>query len=159
MSPAALALRVSLVIAAMALSACTDPPRRWSSDPCSGEGPCGEGGLCIGGFCAQPCQSTADCQSGVCLKKSCTPVQYACAHGLCDDANICSVDFCNTVSGQCRSELFAGPCSDGDLCTVGDECADAGDGPQCRAAAKCDDGDPATADSCNPQTGQCSLGL
>lgn len=156
MTRSALALRVSLAIFALALVGCTEPVRRWSSNPCVGEGPCGEGGLCVGGYCAQPCASTADCDSGVCLKKHCSAPEYACSHGLCDDGNACSVDLCNAITGQCRAELYAGGCSDGDLCTVGDECVETGEGPQCRAAPRCDDGNPATLDSCNPATGECS---
>lgn len=160
MTGAGLTRHAVAILALWAIAAaCTPTERRWASDPCVGDGPCGEGGQCIGGYCAQPCQSTQDCQSGVCLKQHCAAPTYACSHGLCDDGNACSVDFCNSQSGACRVELLAGACDDGDPCSVGDECADVGDGPQCRAAAKCDDGDPTTSESCNPATGQCTTGL
>ncbi len=139
----------------LGLAACTGE-RRWASEACSGEGPCGDGGQCIEGYCAQPCSGNTDCDQGVCLKTHCTSGQYACAHGLCEDGNACSVDLCDPKAGTCKAELLAGPCSDGDVCTVGDECLDAGAGPQCKAAAKCDDGDPGTADFCEPSTGNCS---
>lgn len=147
---------VLFILWMLAVVAACNSDRRWASEPCSGDGPCAEGGKCIEGFCAQPCSGNGDCDQGVCLKAHCTSAQYACAHGLCDDGNACSVDGCDSKTGKCTPELLAGPCSDGDLCTVGDECVEAGAGPQCKAAAKCDDGDPATTESCDAKTGQCS---
>lgn len=138
-----------------ALAACNSD-RRWASEPCTGTGPCGDGGQCIEGYCAQPCSGNGDCDQGICLKTHCTSAQYACIHGICDDGNACSVDGCDPKTGKCSPELLAGPCSDGDLCTVGDECVEAGAGPQCKAAAKCDDGDPETTESCDGKTGKCS---
>lgn len=46
-------------------------------------------------------------------------------------------------------------CSDGDACTVGDGCK----GGACLpgAVTKCDDGNPCTADACQPKSGECTF--
>ena len=146
---------LALAVLAITWAGCVEP-RRWASEPCTGDGPCAVNGKCIEGYCAQPCAGNGDCDQGVCLKNHCTSGEYACSHGLCEDGNACSIDNCDPSKGKCQPALLAGPCSDNNLCTVGDECVDAGAGPQCKAAAKCDDGDPATNEVCNAATGVCS---
>lgn len=141
---------------AVSLLACTETTRRWYSGPCAGDGPCGSGGTCLQGQCGRPCATSADCGDGVCVAKVCTPPELVCKTSYCDDANACTDDFCNTQNAACRHELHSGPCSDGNICTVGDECVEAGGVFACKSAPKCDDGDPATKDSCDPKTAVCS---
>lgn len=143
------------ILAIVVLGCVTAGPRRWFSGSCTGQGVCGEAGLCIEGQCARSCASQSDCDEGICVQKHCMLPERACATGICLDGNQCTDDFCNITTGACRHDPGTGTCSDGDGCTMGDECVMAGDGPICKAAPKCDDGDPSTADSCDKATGSC----
>ncbi len=139
------------------MSGCPEVVRRWYTGTCSNEGgACGEGGLCIDGFCGRACTSSTDCGDGVCVQQVCVPPGYVCNTAYCDDGNSCTDDLCNTANAACRHELHAGACSDGDGCTVGDECVAAAGTFSCKSAPKCDDGNPATTDSCNPTSGICT---
>ena len=68
----------------------------------------------------------------------------------CDDGNLCTTDSCDPATG-CVHQANVGPCSDGDVCTLGDQCA----GAVCVAGAPgaCDDGDVCTDDGCDPAVG------
>lgn len=129
--------------------------RRWYTGSCTGESSCGNDGLCLEGFCAQSCATQGDCDEGICLQKHCIPNEFACQYGYCEDGNACTDDLCTAANLQCAHPLHAGPCSDNDLCTVGDECVLVDTAATCKAAAKCDDGNPATQDSCTE--GVCSV--
>jgi len=72
----------------------------------------------------------------------------------CDDANGCSVDSCNPLTG-CLHEFIPGccneltPCDDADACTV-DTCI----GGSCEFSAQvCDDANLCTDDTCDPAVG------
>lgn len=112
---------------------------------CDGEGHCQAGPLPDGTACIAvgeppgPCE-TFHCQAGECLKAE-----------DCDDLNPCTKDFCETESEECRhTPLNDGPCDDGNLCTLDDECfAGVCDGEP----AKCDDGNSCTKNLCAPQEG------
>jgi YVTN family beta-propeller protein len=71
----------------------------------------------------------------------------------CNDANPCTDDACNTVTGACVHTDNTAPCTDGNACTIADVCA-AG---TCTAGtpADCSDGNPCTNDSCDSETGAC----
>lgn len=148
-----------LILAGLAAVACvTAGPRRWFSSGCSGSGPCDGDGLCVEGFCARSCVTSGDCGDGVCILKHCTSTAAACNTDFCSDGNACTLDYCNPANAACRHEPNDGPCDDGNICTIGDECVHNGDEHLCKAAAKCDDGDPATFDTCDKATGACSHG-
>ncbi len=68
----------------------------------------------------------------------------------CDDKNVCTNDFCEAASG-CIHVAHTGACDDGDKCATLDRCS----GGKCAGtvAAKCDDGNDCTDDSCSPKTG------
>lgn len=68
----------------------------------------------------------------------------------CNDGNTCTQDSCDSNSG-CIHEPVPGPCSDGTICTSGDQCEDGSclPGP----ALDCDDQNPCTVDSCEPEAG------
>ena len=107
------------------------------SGECS-EAPASDGALCDDG---DACSVAAQCDDG------------ACGGGLelnCEDGNPCTDDACDPATG-CTHVDNNSPCSDGDTCTSGDTCA-AG---QCVGGADiaCDDGNPCTADSCDPASG------
>ena len=85
-------------------------------------------------------------QNDTCANSSCVPGKPM----SCDDANPCTDDSCDATQG-CVTLVNANPCSDGNVCTVGDAC----DKGACLAGMvlTCDDGNPCTDDSCNSKTG------
>ena len=127
------------------------------------------------------CQSgvSLDCNDGnVCTDDSCDAVD-GCVHVLngadCDDGNVCTVgdkcsagkcgyggllgcdddnpctnDSCDPATG-CLHLLNSAPCNDGDLCTLNDVCVLG----ECvgQGELMCGDGNPCTADSCDPDMG------
>ena len=114
------------------------------NDPCSADAcdkvkGCGHTGVsglaCDDGDVCTPADS---CKAGVCLPGSATD---------CDDGNPCTDDGCDSAKG-CSHAANILPCSDGDVCSLGDTCKDAA----CSAVGKqnCDDGNPCTDDACDP---------
>ncbi len=115
-------------------------------------------GQCIGG-------EERSCDDGnPCTKDMCDADKGGCYHETiegckackkvedCDDGNDCTEDKC--VNDVCVwNKLTGTDCDDGDPCTVGDKC----DNGVCQKgmSKKCDDNDVCTADSCDPQTGEC----
>ncbi len=114
------------------------------------------------------CTGPDTCQSGVCVGGAALS---------CNDNNPCTTDSCS-ASGGCRNlATSGGACDDDDVCTGAGVCAlgVCAKGPR----LSCDDGNPCTADQCDPvqgcvQTptsgtcddgdactgvGQCSLGM
>ena len=69
---------------------------------------------------------------------------------LCDDKNPCTDDSCDGVTG-CEHEDNQEPCTDFDVCTVGDACAEG----KCVPGSEllCDDDTPCTADQCDVAKG------
>jgi cysteine-rich repeat protein len=80
----------------------------------------------------------------------------ACVPGValdCTDPNPCTLDSCVEPTGCTHPPAPATtPCSDGNLCTVGDHCNGAG-GCQPGAPMICDDGKECTTDACVPSQG------
>ncbi len=122
--------------------ACTDD----ACDPKTG---------CTHAFNVDPCNAdndacTADdhCIQGVCNQGS---------KKICEDGEACTYDSCDPVTGQCLFEGAAIPCTDDNLCTVGDICAikNGLNTWSCApgAAAKCDDANACTLDTCDPAKG------
>ena len=145
---------------------------------CNDNDACTNGDVCGGGVCAgvavscddgnpcngaETCSSTGGCQSG--------------PPPSCSDGNPCTTDFCDAAAGGCRHQNNNAPCSDGDACTIGDQCAggvctawspllcddgnpcngvelcNSASGCQAGPPLNCNDGDPCTYDSCNSVTG------
>ncbi|MBI5608319.1 MAG: hypothetical protein HY902_05510, partial [Deltaproteobacteria bacterium] len=91
--------------------------------------PCDDGNACTGpGSC-----SDASCQPGAAVP--------------CTDNDPCTLDSCDPKAG-CSHTASKGPCDDGDACNVGDNCSTG----ECTGSGKlvCDDGNPCTADACDP---------
>jgi len=158
-------------------SGCTHAP---AAGPCSDGNPCTVGDQCDKGLCkpgpaadcddGNPCTSDSCGDAGLCLHSAlagacddgnaCTTgdqcIQGKCVGGdplLCDDADVCTSDWCDPKSG-CVHKLNQAPCDDANVCTTGDHCHLG----QCISSGKltCADGNPCTDDSCDPKTG-CSF--
>jgi hypothetical protein len=133
--------------------------------------------------CPGDAKSTAVCRvaAGPCdVAESCNGVSNGCPADMqadvgtpCDDGNPCTSSdrcagdtcagtqiscpaeqVCNPVSGTCGPIHVPcadkASCDDGDACTGGDACA----GGECHGVPlTCDDGNPCTADRCEPQVG------
>lgn len=142
---------------ALLLAACdSGAGKRWYDGSCSLPTDCGQGGLCIESLCAKSCKTSDECGDGVCLKGHCTPKDYACQNGLCEDGNACTVQTCNAATAACSYTFQQGACDDQEPCTIGDECIlTVGEQTACKGAAKCDDGDPQTTEFCNAD-GSCA---
>lgn len=114
-------------------------------DPCSVNDACA-GGKCTGGG-AKACPDDGNkCTNEFCANKACTSqVVY------CNDANLCTDDYCDKDLGCLTKGNSAPNWSDGDLCTVFDYCFN----KKCISGPKadCEDGDPCTSDPCNPLKG------
>ena len=98
------------------------------------------------------CNSNADCTDA----DRCTTNERCLGHMCrtdpvsCGDANPCTDDGCDPVSG-CVYTGNSAPCDDGNACTTADACRSGGcvGGP----ALDCNDGQVCTSDSCAPATG------
>ncbi len=90
-------------------------------------------GVCDDG---DACTQAENCQPG----GKCVGVE-----ALCPDVGPCSDPGCDPKTG-CLEQPTAGPCTDGNPCTVDDSCS----GGQCQpgTALDCDDANPCTTDSC-----------
>lgn len=92
-----------------------------------------------GGKCSDEnvCTTTDSCKEGVCLPGAAT---------VCDDGNPCTTDSCDSKNGCIFSNNIL-PCTDGDVCTMGDTCK----GGSCGNLGKmpCNDGNVCTDDSCD----------
>lgn len=73
----------------------------------------------------------------------------------CDDGNVCTVDYCNTASGQCIHDATAANrygCEDGNACTLNDVCL-AGSCYAGTIQRSCNDNNSCTDDQCVSTTG------
>ncbi|MBM4345011.1 MAG: hypothetical protein FJ100_16705 [Deltaproteobacteria bacterium] len=105
--------------------------------------------VCKSGVCASTAKVCND--NNACTADSCDAGTGTCVNaGQCDDGNACTDDGCDKAQG-CVFLAAGAPCSDGDVCTVGDACK----GAVCLAGAvsPCDDGNPCTLDTCSPAKG------
>ncbi|MEY3012244.1 MAG: hypothetical protein RIT45_979 [Pseudomonadota bacterium] len=156
----------------------------YEGDPCDADGSvCTKGDACSGGTCTAgkplPCNDDNPCTTDSCDAKSgckyldntatcdadgnpCTE-NDTCKNGICgkgpdkncDDGNVCSIDACDTKTGNCThvaDKQDGTPCdADGTACTDADACK----GTTCVAGKvlDCDDKETCTKDSCHPKTG------
>jgi N-acetylneuraminic acid mutarotase len=155
-----------------------------NGNACDGGEQCSASGACVAGVPpatddANPCTvDSCDPLTGVlhapvaagtsCADGNlCNGTEACSAGGVCapgsplvtDDANPCTADACDPLQGVSNSAVAAGTsCSDGnpcngvEACTTGGTCVASG-------APALDDGNPCTADSCDPLLGVRHLGL
>ncbi len=115
-------------------------------NPCTTDSCVAPGG-CVHAENSAPCEDGNSCTVGdICKKTICKGGAY----DSCADGNPCTDDSCTPGIG-CGHVPGKAPCSDGNVCTLGDSCA----GGACVAtdAASCDDGNPCTSESCVPTVG------
>jgi hypothetical protein len=131
---------------------CTTPADCDDGNPCTIAN-C-DGGLCTFSPEDAFCDDGDACTVGdVCVGGSCTGLG-----GLaCDDGEPCTLDTCDAKVG-CKHTLKAGPCDDGNACTVGETCVatpGAATTATCGGGAPrtCDDDDACTTDTCNTASG------
>ena len=124
------------------------------ADACEDSSPCTldscdpTSGLCIhspvAGSCddGNLCTSNDGCSAGSCVGSA----------KDCDDDNDCTVDGCDPDTGMCGHQNLDGPCDDGNLCTLGDTCADGFCQPG-SGFPDCEDGNGCTGATCDPKVG------
>ena len=132
--------------------------------PCDDGDPCTLGDACANGVCkggaqceclldvdckddGNLCNGKPSCDSGLCVVKQQSVV-------VCDPSQDgpCAANLCDPFNGTCAMEPFptGTACSDGDGCTVQDQCK----GGVCGGTPfACDDNNVCTTDSCDPITG------
>ncbi|MCS6899526.1 MAG: hypothetical protein RMJ98_07420 [Myxococcales bacterium] len=130
-------------------STCKNSPDCEDDDPCTQE-------ECVEGMCqfkARPLGAPCD------DRDKCTESDRCNASGKCvgtpkvvDDGNPCTNDSCDPATGNAVYTPAPGQsCSDGNACTLGDQCNESG---SCTGKPKAvDDGNPCTTDTCDPVTG------
>jgi RHS repeat-associated protein len=117
-----------------------DPATGVQHSPIAAGASCSDGNACNG---AEACNGSGACAAG-------TPPTV-------DDGNPCTTDSCDAVSGVSHTPITAGAsCSDGNACNGAETCNAIG---FCQAgtAPSLDDGNPCTADGCNPSSGPTHL--
>jgi len=148
-----------------------------SQAPCTDGDPCTVNDQCENGECApgpvvkcddgNPCTADACEAPGVCVHtpeagecddgNECTLgdkcEEGACVYSSledCDDGNVCTTDSCDPAEG-CTHTLNEAPCTDADVCTLGDHCHLG----ECISSGtmSCSDGNPCTDDICDPAGG------
>jgi len=115
------------------------------SDPCTIDSCNVNTGACIylpnEGSCTDKDACT---QNDVCVQGACTGVPKD-----CDDASVCTLDFCDKKQG-CLHENLNMECDDFSVCTLNDWCQ----GGKCVGTkVNCNDYNLCTDDSCDPMTG------
>ncbi len=115
-------------------------------DLCTAQDSCGADGVCSG--TPLICDDSDACTTDSCVTESgqCANVEVS-----CDDSNVCTVDTCDAATG-CKNDVVADAteCDDESACTSGDVCTA---GVCAGKTVDCADGNPCTADTCDPATG------
>ena len=144
---------------------CDDGNACTLGDHCQGEtcvfeeaAVCDDNNVCTSDACDPSIGCVFNTNTHPCNDGNACTVNEECANGECtggaplncDDGNPCTDDSCDQDSG-CIHEFNSAPCTDWNVCTVGDTC----DNGQCEGGGglDCDDSNPCTEDGCNPQTG------
>ena len=119
---------------------------------------CDDGNPCTDDLCDQAVGCINEPHSGPCDDGNECTVGDHCVDGwcafdapaVCDDGNGCTDDSCDPLQG-CINSFNQAPCNDGNMCTLGDHCAQGA----CvnEDVLQCSDSNPCTNDSCNPDAG------
>jgi RHS repeat-associated protein len=134
----------------------SNPVTCTASDACHVAGTCNP----ATGACSNP----AAADGTVCTGSDLCNQTYACVGGACTGSNpvTCKASdqchvagTCDSSTGACSNPAASNgtACNDGNACTTGDACQA---GACAGTATNVDDGNPCTADSCNPVTGTVS---
>jgi len=116
------------------------------SNPCTDDS-CAPTTGCIFEPNAAPCDDGDVCtQTDKCVAGKCSGSNEV----GCDDGESCTEDLCHPAKG-CIHMPLAGPCEDGNACTLGDECDDGACAPG--VVNSCNDGVSCTLDTCEAETG------
>ena len=119
---------------------------------CNDNNACTDDACVLGTGCVQtPNFSSCNDGDACTTNDGCADSKCAGIAKNCDDNNPCSTDSCTPGTGACAHVSVAGPCEDGDACTVGDACS-AG---KCLPGdvTDCNDQDDCTADTCDTFAG------
>ncbi|MCB9738961.1 MAG: hypothetical protein H6747_06815 [Deltaproteobacteria bacterium] len=153
-------------VALAAGAACSD------ANPCTNKDHCSQG-KCVGA--AVNCDDDNVCTEDACSPElgKCTNLPNAvekcedgdvctvgdvCKGGACkggklkpcDDANVCTLDSCDSLKDCVHQGVVGTICDDGSACTEGDACA----GTSCTGKTKaCGDDNDCTTDACDPKSG------
>ncbi len=115
---------------------------------CAGDGDCADGYYCA-------LMPVGSCTAKLALGAACGTSNQCQTGGSCTDGFCCT----STACGACQACNATGSCqnADGGACTTTDKCHVAlgtcAGGTCASASISCDDGDPCTADSCDPLAG------
>ncbi|HYV85383.1 MAG TPA: thrombospondin type 3 repeat-containing protein [Patescibacteria group bacterium] len=115
---------------------------------CDDGNPCTRDDACLVEGQAVVCRGSAlDCSDAdACTVDACDSSTGQCAHSplSCDDGNACTTDTCDPALG-CQRAFVTGPCQDGSGCTKNDTCS----GGNCLPGpVNCSDGISCTVDQC-----------
>ena len=129
-----------------------DPSLPADVTKCDDQNPCTIDQCTPAGSCKHPA-TLGNCDDG----NPCTTGDH-CSYGACQlaglldcsDGNPCTADSCDAKSG-CVHANSGGACSDDNACTLGDACA--GGACQPGVTLDCEDGNPCTANACDPALG------
>lgn len=128
-------------------------------------------GTCVGGACVFEYADGAPCEDGDLCTLGDLCEGGVCRSGeakVCDDQDVCTDDWCDPESGECRTADNQAPCDDGFGCTTGDVC---GQGSCGGTPVVCDDPpDPECEDfqnvktwnpegTCQEPSGECQYGF
>ena len=109
-------------------------------------------GKCVVANNTVPCSDANACTAGdICAAGVCK----AGAAKVCNDANPCTNDSCNKITGACVFANNTAVCNDSNACTTGDICAVGVCKPG--KSTLCDDGNPCTLDTCDKVSGKCVI--
>ena len=100
------------------------------------------------------CFANLDCDDGVFCNGAEACADGRCVAGApinCDDGIDCTVDSCNKNTGACVHKANNTLCDNGLLCD-GQETCNVKTGCVAGTPVNCDDGNPCTADTCDPST-------
>ena len=130
-----------------ATGACTSQPKKCDDDnPCTDD-TCDPAKGCGYENATGPCSTGNACESGgKCLDGQCSGAKPK----GCDDANGCTIDFCDAKIGECQHKSVDAACDDSNPCTSNDLCVEG----LCLGKPKnCDDKNSCTDDTCDQNTG------
>ncbi len=116
--------------------------------------------------CTPEACERVSCEGTICRRYSVCGEAESCCNGECvargcDDGNACTTDYCaesSTGARGCQHEARTGACSDGNACTTGDRCTGTACTPGTPGGCE-DDGNPCTAELCDPVGGCSSVPL